>query len=104
MCTETVRLRSSIPPCPQAPVRSKLGSEKYYPAEKYKGSQLHYLLKSDLGQAPIVQKVDNVIHRINLYPVDIAQLVSQMVDSAIHLFNIAGQDLSHAFLRVIPWG
>ena len=41
--------------------------------------------------APVVQKVDNVINRINLYPVDSGWMVIYPVDSAIHLLNNRGQ-------------
>ena len=91
MCTETVWLESSIPPRPQSVQNPD--RRNHYPAEKY------YLLLSNLGQAPVVQKVDKVIHLMNLHPVNIAQLVSQMVDSAIHLFNNPGQDPSMIFFK-----
>ena len=55
-----------------------------------------YIFQDDKTSAPVVQKVDNAIHRINLYPLDIVQLVFLIiiywivmypVDSAIHLLN-----------------
>ena len=44
---------------------------------------------SYIEQAPAVQKLDNAIHRINLYPVDrsIGFANTYPVDSAIHLMN-----------------
>ena len=58
------------------------------------------------SQAPVVQKVDSSIHRINLYPADSAISVSlilihwieiYLMDSAIQLLNYWGQNfcLSH---------
>ena len=40
-------------------------------------------------QVPVVQKVVNAIHLINLYPLD--NVVIYLVDSAIHLLNHQGQ-------------
>ena len=50
-------------------------------------------------QAPVAQKVDNAIHRMNHYPLDIAigsllliqWIVIYPVDSAIHRLNNWGQ-------------
>ena len=45
-------------------------------------------------QAPVVQKVDNAIHRINHYPLDRAIIINNIgfasvypLDSTIHCFN-----------------
>ena len=63
--------------------------------------------------APVVQKVDNAIHQINLYPVDSAihfpntcihWIMIYPVDSAIHLLNnrdLEEQDLLHSYLPCI---
>ena len=62
------------------------------------GNEYNY---STFGQqAPVVQKVDSAIHRINLYPLDSAigspniyplRIVIYPVESAIHLLNNWGQ-------------
>ena len=91
MRTETVWLVVINTTSSPGPSRFKTWIGKItIPRISIKETKLHYLLNSDFDQAPIVQKVDNVIHRINPYAVDIAQLVSLMVDSAIHLFNNRG--------------
>ena len=57
-----------------------------------------------IAQAPVVQKLDSAIQRINLYPVDSAigmvslifiyWIVIYPVDSAIQLLNNWGQDIT----------
>ena len=64
-----------------------------------------------LDLAPVVQKVDNAIHWINLYPVEwIAQLVSlilicwiviYLVDSAIQRFNNPGRPIWQPSLHAL---
>ena len=46
-------------------------------------------------QAPVVQKVDNAIHRINHYPLDtaIGFAITYPVDSAIHRLNNWGLNI-----------
>ena len=46
------------------------------------------------NQAPVVQTVDNAIHRINHYPLDIAIgfAITYSVDRAIHRLNNWGQN------------
>ena len=54
---------------------------------------LSFFLLPFAKQAPVVQKVDNAIHRINHYPLDIAIgfAITYPVDSAIHRLNNWGQ-------------
>ena len=57
-----------------------------------------------IAQAPVVQMVDNAIHRINHYPLDIAIgfAITYPVDSAIHRLNNWGQLVrgSHRYREV----
>ena len=62
-------------------------------------------------QAPVVQKVDNTIHRINHYPLDIAigcaitfVLAIYPVDSAIHRLNNWGQAVKREVVSSTPAG
>ena len=53
------------------------------------GHHLAHAHTPPISQAPVVQTVDNAIHRINHYPLDIAIgfAITYPVDSAIHRLN-----------------
>ena len=63
-----------------------------------------------INQAPVVQSLDNAIHRINRYPMDKCQqkthairwIVIYLVDSVIHLSNNPGQCYS-CTIFMITW-
>ena len=68
------------------------------------------MLGQYVSQAPVVQKVDIVIHRINHYPVDSAMgfpniylaPVVQTLDSAIQWINIYSVDSAIGFPNTYP--
>ena len=70
---------------------------------KYKLENLH-LEPHDYQLAPVVQKVDSTIHRINLYPVDsaIGFLNIYPMDSSIHRINLYPVDSAIGFPNIYP--
>ena len=60
----------------------------------------YYYEKKINDLAPVVQTVDNAIHRINHYPLNIAIGITYPVDSAIHCLNNWGLVIVYIFCYI----